>query len=247
MNIQALLFFFCICINVSIHTNFQRKIDNRASLYDPPSASLTSDKTEVIVAVGFPACKKSRRCITYFWSPLSTTRFWSCSFFPFSTAGKSTFFHTHVIPKGYAYVNRVSGFSMDRAKFKKKHPNFLGITDVCNCVKDFIILIMMMKIIIILLIIVSWLTVTDLLCFVFVSGHARLMAELCIGMWARSERGPQRRRGQHQPRPGVSQTVKHNCISTCCEDALLLLCFSMHIYSGSTLTLCKQASADRHA
>ncbi|KAG8002206.1 Bifunctional polynucleotide phosphatase/kinase [Nibea albiflora] len=53
-----------------------RKIDSRASLYDPPSASLTSDKTEVIVAVGFPA------------------------------SGKSTFFHTHVIPKGYAYVNR---------------------------------------------------------------------------------------------------------------------------------------------
>ncbi|TKS81367.1 Bifunctional polynucleotide phosphatase/kinase DNA 5'-kinase/3'-phosphatase [Collichthys lucidus] len=53
-----------------------RKIDSSASLYDPPSASLTSDKTEVIVAVGFPA------------------------------SGKSTFFHTHVIPKGYAYVNR---------------------------------------------------------------------------------------------------------------------------------------------
>ncbi|XP_073343188.1 bifunctional polynucleotide phosphatase/kinase [Pagrus major] len=53
-----------------------RKIDSTAKLYDPPSASLTSSQTEVIVAVGFPA------------------------------SGKSTFFHTHVIPKGYVYVNR---------------------------------------------------------------------------------------------------------------------------------------------
>lgn len=53
-----------------------RKIDSTARLYDPPSASLTSSKTEVIVAVGFPA------------------------------SGKSTFFHTHIIPKGYVYVNR---------------------------------------------------------------------------------------------------------------------------------------------
>ncbi|XP_076591204.1 bifunctional polynucleotide phosphatase/kinase [Chaetodon auriga] len=53
-----------------------RSIDGTAALYDPPSASLTSSKTEVIVAVGFPA------------------------------SGKSTFFHTHVIPKGYVYVNR---------------------------------------------------------------------------------------------------------------------------------------------
>ncbi|TDH15132.1 hypothetical protein EPR50_G00028430 [Perca flavescens] len=53
-----------------------RKIDSTARLYDPPSASLTSSRTEVIVAVGFPA------------------------------SGKSTFFHTHVIPKGYVYVNR---------------------------------------------------------------------------------------------------------------------------------------------
>ncbi|XP_042342152.1 bifunctional polynucleotide phosphatase/kinase [Plectropomus leopardus] len=53
-----------------------RKIDSTAKLYDPPSASLTSSKTEVIVAVGFPA------------------------------SGKSTFFHSHVIPKGYVYVNR---------------------------------------------------------------------------------------------------------------------------------------------
>lgn len=53
-----------------------RKIDSNARLYDPPSASLTSSNTEVIVAVGFPA------------------------------SGKSTFFHAHVIPKGYVYVNR---------------------------------------------------------------------------------------------------------------------------------------------
>lgn len=53
-----------------------RKLDCNARLYDPPSASLISDKTEVIVAVGFPA------------------------------SGKSTFFHTHIIPKGYVYVNR---------------------------------------------------------------------------------------------------------------------------------------------
>ncbi|XP_054650202.1 bifunctional polynucleotide phosphatase/kinase [Dunckerocampus dactyliophorus] len=53
-----------------------RKLDSAARLYEPPSASLTSTQTEVIVAVGFPA------------------------------SGKSTFFHTHVIPKGYMYVNR---------------------------------------------------------------------------------------------------------------------------------------------
>ncbi|XP_034557861.1 bifunctional polynucleotide phosphatase/kinase [Notolabrus celidotus] len=53
-----------------------RKIDSTAQLYDPASASLTSNKTEVIVAVGFPA------------------------------SGKSTFFHTHIIPKDYVYVNR---------------------------------------------------------------------------------------------------------------------------------------------
>ncbi|XP_040901828.1 bifunctional polynucleotide phosphatase/kinase [Toxotes jaculatrix] len=53
-----------------------RKLDSAARLYDPPSASLTSSKTEVIVAVGFPA------------------------------SGKSTFFHAHIIPKGYMYVNR---------------------------------------------------------------------------------------------------------------------------------------------
>lgn len=53
-----------------------RKLDSSARLYDPPSASLTSNKTEVVVAVGFPA------------------------------SGKSTFFHMHIIPKGYVYVNR---------------------------------------------------------------------------------------------------------------------------------------------
>uniref|UniRef100_A0A674CHL3 Polynucleotide kinase 3'-phosphatase n=1 Tax=Salmo trutta TaxID=8032 RepID=A0A674CHL3_SALTR len=53
-----------------------RKCDSNARLYDPPSASLTSTKQEVIIAVGFPA------------------------------SGKSTFFHTHIVPKGYVYVNR---------------------------------------------------------------------------------------------------------------------------------------------
>ncbi|KAM6932889.1 bifunctional polynucleotide phosphatase/kinase-like [Xenentodon cancila] len=53
-----------------------RKLDSTARLYDPPAASLTSSETEVIVAVGYPA------------------------------SGKSTFFHTHIIPKGYVYVNR---------------------------------------------------------------------------------------------------------------------------------------------
>uniref|UniRef100_A0A667XZ53 Polynucleotide kinase 3'-phosphatase n=1 Tax=Myripristis murdjan TaxID=586833 RepID=A0A667XZ53_9TELE len=53
-----------------------RRLDTKARLYDPPTASLTSSKTEVIVAVGFPA------------------------------SGKSTFFHSHIIPKGYTYVNR---------------------------------------------------------------------------------------------------------------------------------------------
>ncbi|KAF7654164.1 hypothetical protein LDENG_00073250 [Lucifuga dentata] len=53
-----------------------RELNSSSRLYDPPSASLTSTKTEVIVAVGFPA------------------------------SGKSTFFHTHIIPKGYVYINR---------------------------------------------------------------------------------------------------------------------------------------------
>ncbi|KAM9801015.1 bifunctional polynucleotide phosphatase/kinase [Neosynchiropus ocellatus] len=53
-----------------------RKLDSTDRLYDPPSASLTSSTTEMIVAVGFPG------------------------------SGKSTFFHTHIIPKGYVYVNR---------------------------------------------------------------------------------------------------------------------------------------------
>ncbi|KAG9333115.1 hypothetical protein JZ751_013469 [Albula glossodonta] len=53
-----------------------RTCDSAARLYDPPNASLTSTQQEVIVAVGYPA------------------------------SGKSTFFHTHIIPKGYVYVNR---------------------------------------------------------------------------------------------------------------------------------------------
>ncbi|RXN15850.1 bifunctional polynucleotide phosphatase kinase-like protein [Labeo rohita] len=53
-----------------------RKLDSKGRLYDPPDASLTSTKQEVIVAVGFPG------------------------------SGKSTFFQTHIIPKGYVYVNR---------------------------------------------------------------------------------------------------------------------------------------------
>ncbi|XP_066534133.1 bifunctional polynucleotide phosphatase/kinase [Hoplias malabaricus] len=53
-----------------------RALDLKASLYEPPDALLTSTSQEVIVAVGFPG------------------------------AGKSTFFQTHIIPKGYVYVNR---------------------------------------------------------------------------------------------------------------------------------------------
>ncbi|XP_076000064.1 bifunctional polynucleotide phosphatase/kinase [Genypterus blacodes] len=53
-----------------------RELDSTGRLYDPPSASLTTTQAEVIVAVGFPA------------------------------SGKSRFFHTHIIPKGYVYVNR---------------------------------------------------------------------------------------------------------------------------------------------
>ncbi|XP_068601970.1 bifunctional polynucleotide phosphatase/kinase [Brachionichthys hirsutus] len=53
-----------------------RALESNARLYDPPSASLTSSQPEVVVAVGFPA------------------------------SGKSTFFHTHIVPEGYAYINR---------------------------------------------------------------------------------------------------------------------------------------------
>ncbi|XP_063060348.1 bifunctional polynucleotide phosphatase/kinase [Engraulis encrasicolus] len=53
-----------------------RKLDPNGRLFDPPSASLTSSSPEVVVAVGFPG------------------------------SGKSTFFHKHMVPKGYTYVNR---------------------------------------------------------------------------------------------------------------------------------------------
>ncbi|XP_076831828.1 bifunctional polynucleotide phosphatase/kinase isoform X2 [Brachyhypopomus gauderio] len=53
-----------------------RGLDPKGRLYDPPESSLTSSSQEVIVAVGFPG------------------------------AGKSTFFNTYIIPKGYVYVNR---------------------------------------------------------------------------------------------------------------------------------------------
>ncbi|KAK0155026.1 Bifunctional polynucleotide phosphatase/kinase [Merluccius polli] len=53
-----------------------RKLDSRGRLYDPPSASFTNNQTDVIVAVGFPG------------------------------SGKSTFFHSHIVPKGYVYINR---------------------------------------------------------------------------------------------------------------------------------------------
>lgn len=60
---------------------------------------------------------RSHRCrrLPRMWGPLSVsphpcplpTAF--CSHSLLFTAGKSTFFHAHVIPKGYFYVNRVSG------------------------------------------------------------------------------------------------------------------------------------------
>ncbi|KAK3560836.1 hypothetical protein QTP86_021860 [Hemibagrus guttatus] len=53
-----------------------RGLDPKGRLYDPPTASLTSTSQEIIVAVGFPG------------------------------SGKSTLFQTHIIPKGYVYVNR---------------------------------------------------------------------------------------------------------------------------------------------
>ncbi|KAL0972774.1 hypothetical protein UPYG_G00194590 [Umbra pygmaea] len=64
------------CAPFSLPLFDPRTLDSSACLYDPPNASLTSTKQEVIVAVGYPA------------------------------SGKSTFFHTHVVPKGYVYVNR---------------------------------------------------------------------------------------------------------------------------------------------
>uniref|UniRef100_A0AAY4CBL7 PNK FHA domain-containing protein n=1 Tax=Denticeps clupeoides TaxID=299321 RepID=A0AAY4CBL7_9TELE len=61
----------------SLPTFDPRKLDSMARLCDPPTASLTSTSQEIIVAVGFPG------------------------------SGKSTFFQTHIVPKGYEYVNRV--------------------------------------------------------------------------------------------------------------------------------------------
>uniref|UniRef100_A0AAY4CAP1 PNK FHA domain-containing protein n=1 Tax=Denticeps clupeoides TaxID=299321 RepID=A0AAY4CAP1_9TELE len=60
----------------SLPTFDPRKLDSMARLCDPPTASLTSTSQEIIVAVGFPG------------------------------SGKSTFFQTHIVPKGYEYVNR---------------------------------------------------------------------------------------------------------------------------------------------
>ncbi|MBN3274565.1 PNKP kinase, partial [Polyodon spathula] len=53
-----------------------RILDPNPRLYDPPTASLTSEEQEVVVAVGYPA------------------------------SGKSTSFQTHLVPEGYVYINR---------------------------------------------------------------------------------------------------------------------------------------------
>uniref|UniRef100_A0A8C4SD49 Bifunctional polynucleotide phosphatase/kinase n=2 Tax=Erpetoichthys calabaricus TaxID=27687 RepID=A0A8C4SD49_ERPCA len=53
-----------------------RKLDPKASLFSPPTASLTSNEQEIIVAVGYPA------------------------------SGKSTFFQKHLVRAGYTYISR---------------------------------------------------------------------------------------------------------------------------------------------
>lgn len=50
----------------------QRKVDSSGRLYDPPSASLTTSQTEVIVAVGFPACKKKEQFVCCIFLVLSS-------------------------------------------------------------------------------------------------------------------------------------------------------------------------------
>lgn len=79
------------------------------------------------------------------------------------------------------------------------------------------------------------------------SGHTRLVAELRFSMWARRERRPQRRRGQHEPGRRVSQTVKQfvflrlvisllsHCLRVNCHQKKLLQCF-LFFYATGTKT-----------